>query len=90
MHRTLFQAQDFIDFMRDPKEGPPPPPEEAAWSDTPSKVHHLSDSDFDVFIKDHKSVLVMFYAPCKYASLQLYCYFFHFLAFFHDFVFAFV
>jgi len=57
------EAQDFIDFMRDPKEGPPPPPEEAAWSDTPSKVHHLSDSDFDVFIKDHKSVLVMFYAP---------------------------
>ena len=52
--------------MKDPKEGPPPPPEDPAWSDSPSKVHHLSDNDFDPFMKTHKSVLVMFYAPCKF------------------------
>ena len=51
--------------MRDPKEGPPPPPQEPAWSDSPSKVHHLTDNDFDSFLEEHKSVLVMFYAPCE-------------------------
>ena len=60
----FWQAKDFINFMRDPQEKPPPP-QDPEWSDSPSKVHHLSDSDFDSFMKDHKSVLVMFYAPCK-------------------------
>ena len=72
--------------MRDPKEGPPPPPEDTAWSDSPSKVHHLSDSDFNVFVKDHTSVLVMFYAPCEYPSLKFFCYFFHFFVFLHFFM----
>ena len=27
---------------------------------------HLHDNDFDDYIQNHPSVLVMFYAPCKY------------------------
>eukprot|EP00795_Rhopilema_esculentum_P014183 gene14183-5188_t len=57
------ETNDFINFMKDPKEGPPPPPPEKEWSEHPSKIHHLSDNDFDSFMKDHNSVLVMFYAP---------------------------
>jgi hypothetical protein len=59
-------SKDFIKFMEDPREGPPPPPPEPQWSDEPSNVHHLTDDNFDEFVKDHDSVLVMFYAPCKY------------------------
>ena len=43
-----------------------PPPKEEEWSDTPSEVVHLTDSNFDDFIANNPSVLVMFYAPCKY------------------------
>ena len=53
--------------MKDPKEAPPPPPPEPEWSDIPSKINHLSEDNFDSFMKDHKSVLVMFYAPCEYS-----------------------
>ena len=35
------------------------------WSDAENDVVHLSDANFDQFIQDHSSVLVMFYAPCK-------------------------
>ena len=51
--------------MEDPREGPPPPPPEPEWQDIPSHVHHLTDDIFDEFVKEHDSVLVMFYAPCK-------------------------
>ena len=44
---------------------PPPEPE---WSDLPSHVHHLTDDSFDDFVKEHDSVLVMFYAPCKFCT----------------------
>ena len=43
-----------------------PPPKEEEWSDVPSDVVHLSDSTFDDFVANNPSVLVMFYAPCKY------------------------
>ena len=66
----FLQTDDFVNFMKDPKEGPPPPPPEKEWSDQPSKIHHLSDNDFDSFMKDHNSVLVMFYAPCKLTLLD--------------------
>lgn len=46
-----------------------PPPKEEEWSDIPSEVVHLKDDTFDDFIANNPSVLVMFYAPCKY----LYC-----------------
>lgn len=32
-------------------------------------VYHLTDEDFDKFIKDHSSVLVMFHAPCEFFFL---------------------
>ncbi|XP_020917391.1 protein disulfide-isomerase A5 [Exaiptasia diaphana] len=56
-------SKDFIQFMEDPKEGPPTPPPEPEWSDEPSSVYHLTDDDFEDVIKSHESVLVMFYAP---------------------------
>ena len=59
------EAKDFIQFMEDPHEGPPPPPPEPEWKDLPSRVNHLTDNNFDEFLKKHDSVLVMFYAPCK-------------------------
>jgi len=43
-----------------------PPPKEEEWSDVPSEVIHLKDDTFDDFIANNPSVLVMFYAPCKY------------------------
>ena len=46
-----------------------PPPKEEIWSDTPSEVVHLTDSTFDDFLANNPSVLVMFYAPCKYYCL---------------------
>lgn len=57
------EAKDFIQFMEDPHEGPSAPPPEPEWSDLPSHVHHLTDDSFDDFVKEHDSVLVMFYAP---------------------------
>lgn len=58
-------------FMTDP-ESPPkpaaPPAQEDMWADTPGaeEVNMLTDADFDTFIETNPSVLVMFYAPCKY------------------------
>lgn len=43
-----------------------PPAKEEEWSDIPSDVVHLKDDTFDDFIANNPSVLVMFYAPCKY------------------------
>lgn len=43
-----------------------PPAKEEEWSDIPSDVVHLKDDTFDDFIANIPSVLVMFYAPCKY------------------------
>ncbi|KAK2570032.1 Protein disulfide-isomerase A5 [Acropora cervicornis] len=57
------EAKDFMQFMENPREGPPPPPPEPQWSDVPSHVHHLTDDNFDEFMEEHDSVLVMFYAP---------------------------
>jgi thiol-disulfide isomerase/thioredoxin len=36
---------------------------EAEWSEEPGDVHHLEDSNFESFMADNPSVLVMFYAP---------------------------
>ena len=66
------EAEDFIKFMEDPREGPPPPPPEPEWKDVPSQVHHLTDDNFDEFVKEHESVLVMFYAPCKLISQMVF------------------
>lgn len=65
------EAKDFMQFMENPREGPPPPPPEPQWADVPSHVHHLTDDNFDEFMEEHDSVLVMFYAPCKFSVLNL-------------------
>ena len=62
--------------MKDPSNPgatPPPPPSdppEKQWADVKGmeNLHFLSASNFDTFLQDHKSALVMFYAPCTYSS----------------------
>lgn len=41
-------------------------PGDVPWSETENDVIHLSGSNFDQFVQAHNSVLVMFYAPCKF------------------------
>jgi hypothetical protein len=49
---------------------PETPPDD--WSSHPGyeHVHMLSESDTDEFLKSHESVLVVFYAPCKFVMAQ--------------------
>lgn len=60
-------ADKILEFMRNPAEPPPPPPAEKPWEDEPSEVVHLNYETFKGFLKKKKHVLVMFYAPCKFA-----------------------
>ena len=64
--------QDIKKFIADPKPEADEKPTEAAWSDEPSEVVHLTDDTFDSFMADNPSVLIMFYAPwcghCKRAK----------------------
>ncbi|CAJ0931487.1 unnamed protein product [Ranitomeya imitator] len=55
-------AKDIADWLKNP-EAPAPEQPEVPWSEQDSAVHHLTDADFDQFVQDHPSVLVMFYAP---------------------------
>lgn len=55
-----------INFMKDPKAQPVVKPKEPDWSsETSSEIVHLTTNNFGPALKDEKSVLVMFYAPCK-------------------------
>ena len=48
---------------------PPKEPEkEPEWSEEETDVVHLTDATFDDYIANNPSVLVMFYAPCKYMT----------------------
>ncbi len=48
---------------------PPKEPEvEAEWADAENDVVHLTETTFEEYIASHNSVLVMFYAPCKYCQ----------------------
>ncbi|XP_073401366.1 protein disulfide-isomerase A5 isoform X1 [Dendrobates tinctorius] len=55
-------AKDIADWLKNP-QAPAPEQPEVPWSEQDSAVHHLTDTDFDQFVRDHPSVLVMFYAP---------------------------
>ncbi|XP_070546710.1 protein disulfide-isomerase A5-like isoform X1 [Ptychodera flava] len=69
---------DFVAFMSNPSNAnPTPTPKEQTedfWENLEGgeNVHHLTDSNFQEFIQQHWSVLVMFYAPwcghCKKAK----------------------
>lgn len=43
-------------------------PKEPTWADENQDVKHLNDGTFDDFVASNPSVLVMFYAPCKYPT----------------------
>ncbi|XP_013927921.1 PREDICTED: protein disulfide-isomerase A5 [Thamnophis sirtalis] len=55
-------AKDIGEWLQNPQPPKPQAPE-MPWSEEENAVFHLTDDDFDKFIKDHSSVLVMFYAP---------------------------
>ena len=44
---------------------PEEPKQETEWEEEAPEISHLHEDDFDDFIQQHSSVLVMFYAPCK-------------------------
>lgn len=60
----------FLEDPENPKHGEPPAPpspsEEWAGLDGAQYLNHLTENSFDAFVKKKDSVLVMFYAPCKY------------------------
>ena len=67
------QEPDFVKFMKDPlstetPQQPPPTSIEDHWVDIDGHeyLHYLGAHNFDTFLENHDSVLVMFYAPCKY------------------------
>ena len=48
---------------------PPSPEEEWGGLEGAQHLHHLTENNFDEFVKKKDSVLVMFYAPCKCEQL---------------------
>lgn len=55
-----------VTFMRNPMAPKPPKVKEADWaSETTSEIVHLTSTNFEPALQDEKSVMVMFYAPCK-------------------------
>ncbi|XP_065582725.1 protein disulfide-isomerase A5-like isoform X1 [Artemia franciscana] len=52
-----------VGFMRNPDQPLAKPKEEEEWSDVESDVEHLNSENFDQFLKENPSTLVMFYAP---------------------------
>ena len=74
-----FQEPDFVKFMKDPlntetPQQPPAPAPEEQWMDIDGHeyLHYLGAHNFDTFLENHESVLVMFYAPCKYKTTWVY------------------
>lgn len=55
-----------VSFMKDPASQPLVKPKEGDWSaESDTEIVHLSADNFDAVLKDEKSALVMFHAPCK-------------------------
>lgn len=56
-----------IAFMKNPSAPPIKPKTEPDWSsETTSEIVHLTLTSFEPALIDEKSVVVMFYAPCKW------------------------
>uniref|UniRef100_H0XML1 Protein disulfide-isomerase A5 n=1 Tax=Otolemur garnettii TaxID=30611 RepID=H0XML1_OTOGA len=56
-------ALSFACFWSSSPQPPQPQVPETPWADEGGSVYHLTDEDFDQFVKEHSSVLVMFHAP---------------------------
>lgn len=60
------KKQDLVNFMKNPTEKPVADKEEEPdWAESASDIVHLTSASFDPVLKDEKSALIMFYAPCK-------------------------
>lgn len=51
-------------FSPKPAEDKPEEDEETPWSEQAPEILHLGDATFDEALKEHSSILIMFYAPC--------------------------
>ena len=66
--KSLWKYSVFFNLKVDgcSPSAPKEPEKEEAWADKENDVNHLTSDAFDGFIKANPSVLVMFYAPCKW------------------------
>ena len=61
-----FNEEGLIEWMQNPQPAKPKEAEKS-WADEEDvEVTFLNDDTFDEFIETHSSVLVKFYAPCKF------------------------
>ena len=61
-----------VAFMKNPTAPPVKKPKEADWAaEANSEIVHLTATSFEPALKDEASVLVMFYAPCKYFKMSI-------------------
>lgn len=55
-----------VAFMKDPTSQPVVKAKEGDWSaESDTEIVHLTGDNFEAVLKDEKSALVMFHAPCK-------------------------
>ncbi|EJW85577.1 hypothetical protein WUBG_03509, partial [Wuchereria bancrofti] len=63
-----------IEWLKNPVEQDSslsPEEEEISWAETITEVVLLSDETFDEFVAEHRSVLVLIYAPCMFISIYV-------------------
>lgn len=66
MSETLYCILEWLHEILCSPKPPQPKEEEKPWSAEPSDVVHLTDDNFATVMAENPSVLVMFYAPCKF------------------------
>lgn len=69
--RQVYEGENnkeaIVAFIDNPNAPPKNKPKEVDWAaETNSEIVHLTSTNFEPALKDEKSVLVMFYAPCEY------------------------
>jgi hypothetical protein len=67
--RNISECQFYSWDLNFSPQPPKEPEKEGEWKDEETDVVHLTDASFDEFMTSHPSVLVMFYAPCKFKKM---------------------
>uniref|UniRef100_A0AAF5PVN3 Thioredoxin domain-containing protein n=2 Tax=Wuchereria bancrofti TaxID=6293 RepID=A0AAF5PVN3_WUCBA len=76
IHKFRYKGQNskdgIIEWLKNPVEQDSslsPEEEEISWAETITEVVLLSDETFDEFVAEHRSVLVLIYAPCIHCKM---------------------